>query len=76
MPLDAPVTIATFVLTGESSPDDVARPSICCPKGISLSFDRAGRIVAKRFCARKVCWPFDHHRERKPATGPNMPLGS
>jgi hypothetical protein len=32
MPLDAPVTIATFVLTGESSPDDVARPSICCPK--------------------------------------------
>ena len=40
MPLDAPVTIATFVLTGESSPDDVARPSICCPKGISLSFGR------------------------------------
>src|SRR6266446_3514393 len=36
MPLDAPVTIATFVLTGESRPDDVARPSICCPKGISL----------------------------------------
>src|ERR1700676_5251218 len=40
MPLDAPVTMATFVPTGESSPDDVARPSICCPEGISLAVGR------------------------------------
>src|SRR5258708_6695756 len=51
MPLDAPVTIATFVLTGESSPDDVARPSICCPKGISLSFDRAA-VSLPNVCVR------------------------
>src|SRR5258708_38700278 len=51
MPLDAPVTIATFVLTGESRPDDVARPSMCCPKGISLSFDRAA-VSLPSVCVR------------------------
>src|ERR1700676_630391 len=62
MPLDAPVTIATFVLIGESSPDDVARPSICCPKGISLSFDRAPVTLLQRL---RTLSPmvFDHHRE-------------
>jgi len=57
------VTMATFVLTGESSPDDVARPSICCPKGISLSFDRAA-VSLPNVCVRAE---FDgrlhHHRE-------------
>ena len=57
MPLDALVTIATFVLTGESSPDDVARPSICCPKGILLSFDRAA-VSLPNVCVRGE---FDGH---------------
>src|SRR5215831_943119 len=40
MPRDAPVTIATFVLTGESRPGDVGRPSIVCTESILLSFAR------------------------------------
>jgi hypothetical protein len=44
MPRDAPVTIATFVLTGESRRDDDGRPSIVCTESILLSFCTAQRL--------------------------------
>src|SRR5215469_17510587 len=46
MPLDAPVTIATFALAGELRPEDVARPSIVCTATILLS-------LALRNCTRR-----------------------
>jgi hypothetical protein len=42
--------------------DDVARPSIYCPKGISLSFSPCTRNVVQRLRALSPM-VFDHHRE-------------
>src|SRR5258707_14821186 len=54
--------ISTFVLLGQPSPHDVARPSICCPKGILLSFDRAAVSLCNDLRAFSPM-VFDHHRE-------------